>query len=172
METKFIDIHAHLADKAFDDKREGLCSRLNDFIVLNAGEEPEENSKVLNMGKRYPNILPCIGLHPNTLSRMEKEGVAKCVDYLATHINEAFAISEVGLDYRGKSDQEKTLQKNVLSEIFELAELKGKVCIIHSRKAINELLSMIRSFEIKVIIHNFEGNQNQYFKAAEEYSRA
>jgi TatD DNase family protein len=167
METKFIDIHAHLADKAFDGGREELCSELSDFIVLNAGEGPEDNSKVIDIGVKHPNILPCIGLHPNALSSLGKVDIARSVDYLATHINRAFAISEIGLDYRGKSDREKTLQKNVLSEIFELTELKEKVCIIHSRKAIEDILSMLRSFKIKAIIHNFEGNQNQYLKAVE-----
>lgn len=167
MDTKYIDAHAHLADKAFDKEFEVLGLKLSGYLVLNAGEKPEENLKILLQSKEYQNILPCIGLHPNFISTAKKEDVRNGVDFIASKISEAFAISEIGLDYRGKDEEQKRLQTIIFTEILELAELRQKVCIIHSRKAIDAVLKILPSFETKVIIHNFEGNQSHYERAVE-----
>jgi TatD family hydrolase len=167
MEIKFIDIHTHLAEGEFDESRDRLAAELKDFIVLNAGENKEENSKILFEGQKYSNFLPCIGLHPNVVSTSGREKSAEEIDYIVTHVNEAFAISEIGLDYRAKEETEKALQRKVFSELLELAELKSKVCIVHSRKSIDDLLRTLPSFKTKIIIHNFEGNQAHYARAAE-----
>ncbi len=166
-EAKFLDIHAHINDKAFDGSRDRLYSELADFIVLNAGEEPDEDSGILSEALKHPNFLPCIGLHPNVIAAIGEAKAKGGVDYLAAHLNEAFAVSEVGLDYRGKDESQKLLQGRIFSEILELAELRRKVCIVHSRKSMDELLRIIASFETKIIIHNFEGNQLQYEKAVD-----
>lgn len=167
MEAKFVDVHAHVADKAFDESRDKLAAELDGFIVLNSGEDPAENAKILNDSKKHVSFLPCIGLHPNKVSVLSKEKIAEGVNYIVTHINEAFAVSEVGLDYRGKDESQKALQKKAFEEILALAELKGKVCIVHSRKSIEDVVRTISSFRARVIIHNFEGNQAQYLKAVE-----
>ncbi len=167
MEAKFVDIHAHLSDNRFEGKLDSLAKELKDFLVLNAGEKLTDNEKILLESKKHPNFLPCIGLHPNFISSATEEDVSKSFDYIAKHVKEAFAISEIGLDYRGKDELQISSQKRIFTELLELAELEGKVCIIHSRKAMDDLLKILSSFEAIVIIHNFEGNQAQYTKAVE-----
>ncbi len=166
-QVKFVDIHAHLSDKSFEGKLEALSKELKDFIVLNAGENHKDDEKILLESKRYENLFPCIGLHPNFISVASKEEIRQSLDYIAVHIKEAFAISEIGLDYRGKNESQISAQKRIFTELLELAELEGKVCIVHSRKAMEDMLKILPSFETKIIIHNFEGNQAQYAKAAE-----
>ncbi len=165
METKYVDIHAHLADKVFDKEIAALAPKLSDYAILNSGENPEENAKILSQYGHYTNLLPCIGLHPNFISSASRQEVNEGMDFIANNIAASFAVSEIGLDYRGKDEEQKRLQMVKFSELLELAELKNKVCIIHSRKAMNELLEILPSFETKVIIHNFEGNQAHYQKA-------
>ena len=162
---KFIDIHAHLSDRSFDGNREDLISRLEGYIVLNAGENPAENEKVLSL--ESSSVLKCIGLHPNYVSSASENEIANGLDFLSANVNKAFALSEVGLDYKNKTDAQKKTQVSILGRIFELAEKNNKVCIVHSRNSISELIDLSKSFKARVIIHNFEGNWTSYTKAVD-----
>ncbi|MCL5009628.1 MAG: TatD family hydrolase [Candidatus Parvarchaeota archaeon] len=164
-DIKFVDIHAHLSDHAFDSDRGEIISKLGEYIVLNSGEYPEENERILSLGQKYDNILPCIGLHPDFITRYGSASREKGFQYLFNNANKAFAISEVGLDFNKKSEEQIDTQKKIFMNILEIAEKNNKVCIVHSRKAMSSMLEIIPSFNVKIIMHNFEGNAEQHVKA-------
>ncbi len=162
MEEKFVDIHAHLCDREFDSNRDLLADRLRmEYTVLNAGENSRQNSDILKLSEKYPFILPCIGLHPNQIATMEYNLVEKELAYLSDNIGKTFAVSEIGLDFKGKDLYQEEQEKEVFYKILEIANKNNKVCIIHSRKAIDDVLEALSSFSIKAVIHNFEGNLRQ-----------
>ncbi len=165
METKFIDIHAHISDRTFDADRDVLMSELGDYIILNSGEYPEENEKILDISQKYPNLLPCIGLHPNFIAMYGNARREEGFEYLFRNINRAFAVSEIGLDFKAKDEQQKEAQKGMLISILELAEKYNKVCVVHSRNAMSSLLEIIPTFKVRIILHNFEGNAHEHEKA-------
>ncbi len=162
MEVKFIDVHAHLCDSLFLNNIKEIASRLSrDYIVLNTGENSLQNTEILECSTVYPFIMPCIGLHPNEIAKMSYDMAMKELEYLSDNVSKAYAISEVGLDYKGKDIYQIEQEKEFLYKIFEIAQKNKKVCIIHSRKSIEDVFEMLSSFDIKVITHNFEGNLRQ-----------
>ncbi len=167
MESKFVDIHAHMSDKAFGHVA-SLFSDLEDgFIVLNAGENHADNERTFELSRKHTNILPCAGFHPNSMYDKPLSEVDREFELVAKDIDRAFAVSEIGLDYRGKDESSRFIQKKYFEDILRLAEKEGKVCIVHSRKAIDDVLSAITSFRVKVIIHNFEGNLSHLARATD-----
>ncbi|MCL4399031.1 TatD family hydrolase [Candidatus Parvarchaeota archaeon] len=163
----FVDIHAHMSDAVFKDKLQNMMEKLGRYLVFNAGESPQDNDKILLQAGRYPNLLPCIGLHPNHISVSTEIEISAGVEYIADNISRAEAVSEVGLDYKGKEQRDIDLQKRALEKILEIAERNKKPCILHSRKAIKDILDMLGSFHVHAIIHNFEGNKSDCSTAAE-----
>jgi TatD family hydrolase len=144
-----IDIHAHLAQ----DFPAG-----NDLLVLNATESREEAENALKIYSINNRILPCVGLHPNKIVNMSKENINKSLEYIQNNIDKFFAISEVGLDFKEKSEEQIKLQEDILSRILGIAESKGKVAIVHTRKSIRRFLEIRSSYRVKIIYHNYEGN--------------
>ena len=168
MEDKFIDVHAHLSDPSFTDRKKELFSMLKDsYLVLNAGENSVQDRKILDESRNLSFLLPCIGLHPNEIARMAYEDAEKELAYFSQNIADFFAVSEVGLDYRGKDTYQMEQEKEFFYRILELSEINKKVCIIHSRKAIEDVFDAVSSFKIKAILHNFEGNLRNLIRAEE-----
>lgn len=168
MDERFIDIHCHIGDKSFDNIRESILDKMKgEFIILNAGEEIESNKISLNLQEKYDWIKACIGLHPNQISIMNQGDIDKNLSFIEENIDKAFAISEVGLDYKNKDQSQIERQLRTLQRLFEIAEKNRKVVIVHTRKAMDDMLNLIGSFKIKVILHNFEGNMSQCEKACD-----
>ena len=165
MGPKYVDIHAHMSDKAFQGMKDTLMRQLGDYIVLNAGENPGENAKVFLDSGRYKNLFPCIGLHPNYISAASKEEVFVGLEYVRNGAGRAFAISEIGLDFKEKTAEQMALQKSILNKLLEIAERNNKPCIMHSRKSMDAVLDALSSFKVKAVLHNFEGNNAQYARA-------
>jgi TatD family hydrolase len=168
MDVKFIDAHAHISDNSLLSTREEFLEKISDsYIILNSGENKEDSKRILNDSKNYKFLLPCIGLHPNKIAYMSYDKAQEEFNYILENIDQFFAVSEIGLDYKGKDIYQNEQEKEFLYKILELSEEKNKVCIIHSRKAIDDIFDAVSSFKLKVILHNFEGNLRHLNKADE-----
>ncbi len=168
MSNLFVDVHCHISDKLFDETRESVIeSTKGKMILLNAGEEYKSNIISLSLQDKYDWVKACIGLHPNIISNIDDNEINKNIEFIIKNVDKAFAISEVGLDYKNKDQIQIKKQKEVLEKIFQIAEKHNKVVIIHTRKAMDDMLDMIKSFKLRVIFHNFEGNLSQCKKACD-----
>ena len=168
MTAKFIDVHAHLNDREFDGIRDNLLSSLSkEYMVLNAGENAEESRRILEEGKKHSFLLPCIGLHPNEIAGSSYDKAQEEFIFFSENIGRFFAVSEVGLDYKGKDIYQMQQEKEFFYRILEASSRGGKACIIHSRKAVEDVLDAVSSFNVKAVIHNFEGNLRSLRRAEE-----
>lgn len=168
MEERFIDVHAHISDASLKGLRGEFLSKIsNSYIILNSGENKNDNENILKDSKEYKFLLPCIGLHPNEIAAKKYEEIQGEFNFFSDNISRFFAVSEVGLDYRGKDIYQIEQEKEFFYSILEIAERNGKVCIIHSRKAIDDVFDAVSSFKVKAIIHNFEGNLRNLDRAYE-----
>ncbi|MCW1297094.1 MAG: TatD family hydrolase [Candidatus Rehaiarchaeum fermentans] len=143
-----IDIHSHIPDEK--------------IITILATEKPDEWLKAFSF---LPNNLPAIGLHPNFLSSLEN--VDDYIFNFEREVDKFFAISEVGLDFKSKNDNQIQLQIKILTKIMEIAEKHNKVIIVHNRKSIEKFLELRSSFKVRTIYHNYEGNLSQLNKIIE-----
>ncbi len=168
MEDKFIDAHAHMSDGSLEQVRDKFLDSISgSYLILNAGENKSDSKRILNDSEKYKFLLPCIGLHPNEIAYKSYQVVEAEFDFLSSNLGKFFAISEVGLDYKGKDIYQMEQEKEFFYKILELAEENRKVCIIHSRKAMDDVFDALSSFHVKSIIHNFEGNLRNLDKANE-----
>jgi len=149
----YIDVHAHIDSKEFDQDRDAIVNEC-EITIVNAGVDLESNLKSLELEKKYKNVIAAVGFHPEFIKDKENE-IEKCLELT----NNAKIISEIGLDYYWIKDSE--LRKNqikILSLFLEKAEKHRKTSIIHVRGGINDLLTLLPSYKVRFVIHAYEGS--------------
>jgi TatD DNase family protein len=140
-----VDTHAHLALPAFEDDLEQVLTRAERTGVrriVSVGTDPESSRRCLELAARYPgHILATAGIHPSHWSQIEPGGMAY-IEELARDPR-IVAVGETGLDFHYDhplpADQVEAFERHVA-----LALAVGKPIIIHSRKADNAVLNVLR----------------------------
>ncbi|MDT7875493.1 MAG: TatD family hydrolase [Sulfolobaceae archaeon] len=149
----YVDSHAHIDTKEFDNDRDYIVNEC-EIIIVNAGIDIESNIKSLTLEKKYKNVIAAVGFHPEFV-KDHLEQVEKCLEL----VDKAKIVSEIGLDYFWIKEQElRRKQIEILSLFLNKAEKQRKPAIIHVRGGINDFLNMIGSYKVKFVIHAFEGN--------------
>lgn len=161
MMYRLVDTHAHLdeiadLDRVLTEAREaGLAA------IVAVGSDIESNRKVMELSALYENfVYPALGWHPWYI---REAGIAANLEFIASHIDEALAVGEVGLDYhkRVRAAASKDLQKQVLGEILRIAKAHGKPALIHSRYAWRDALDAVVEAGLeKVVFHWYTGTSS------------
>ncbi len=128
METPFIDIHTHNA----------LCEGLHIYSYMAGSGEP------------LPETPYSTGIHPWKLEGARQEWLTESIT------PQTIAIGETGLDYAistAREEQEKWFRFQL-----EYAEKLGLPVIIHCVKAYNEIMQIVKGYNIRAIIHGFTGS--------------
>ncbi len=147
-----IDIHAHLHVKDFDKDRDKVINNCK-IIIVEAGVDLETDLKVLDLSKKYTNLFPALGFHPEYIEK-EKE-----VDQILKLLDKATAISEVGLDYFWIKDQNlRKKEIDILRIFLEEGEKRKLPVILHSRGGNKDLLNLLPSYKIEFVLHGYEGS--------------
>ena len=147
-----IDTHAHL-DKVNDDVR----GEVKKIILAGSGIEDSKNN--IKLAKKYDFILVAIGIHPQ--SEIEK------VNQLEKLINnQVVAIGECGLDF--SREHNKKLQETAFKKQIELAKKYDLPLIIHARKAIDEVIEILKEYKkLKGVFHCYSGGKKRIKKILE-----
>jgi len=146
------DIHAHLHTKDFDLDRDKVINKC-EIVIVEAGVDLESDLKVLELSRKYSNILPSIGFHPEYIEKSEE------VEKILKLLDQAKAISEVGLDYYWIKDQNlKKKEIEILKIFLEEGEKRKLPIIIHSRGGNKDLINLLPSYKIKFVLHAYEGS--------------
>jgi len=95
----FVDVHAHLDDKAFDDDRHQVLENIKaaGMVVVTAGSDIETSRFSVELAQRYDFIYACVGVHPHEAAKVQTDYL-KQLKELAEH-PKVLAIGEIGLDY-------------------------------------------------------------------------
>lgn len=186
-----IDTHSHLNFMAFEHDfvqvadealREGVKAI---FLV---GTTVQSSQKAVHMSEEYPYFYAVVGIHPHHAKQYlgNESSLLTDVDQigrLASH-PKVVAIGEIGLDYHVYSRSERyeakpidkdliVLQKDLLTRQLAIASLVQKPVVIHSRKAKEEVLTMIAdhnnnaSFPLRGVFHCFEGGKKMAQRVVE-----
>ncbi|AWR94707.2 TatD family hydrolase [Acidianus brierleyi] len=146
------DIHAHLHTKDFDLDRDKVINKC-EIVIVEAGVDLESDLKVLELSRKYSNILPAIGFHPEYIEKSEE------VEKILKLLDQAKAISEVGLDYYWIKDQNlKKKEIEILKIFLKEGEKRKLPIIIHSRGGNKDLINLLPSYKIKFVLHAYEGS--------------
>ncbi|MGQ9846540.1 MAG: TatD family hydrolase [Bacteroidales bacterium] len=162
---KFIDTHTHIYLDQFDDDRTITIEKAQNLSIeklLVPDIDSSHRPKMLEICKQFNDYcLPMLGIHPTSV----KEDYQNELSLLKKALEKEtpIAIGECGLDYYW----DKTFaneQIKVLVEQFYLAQHYKLPLVIHSRKSLNELISLIKQYKhlnLKGVFHCYPGNINE-----------
>lgn len=155
-----FDTHAHYDDSAFDNDREELLSKLPSedvFAVINAGADIESSHKSIEFSEKYDYIYAAVGIHPENMDKIAHENFVDELEKLILNNKKVVAVGEIGLDYYYNSEN-KDAQKSVFEIQIKIALRHNLPTIIHDREAHNDILTILKKYKPKGVIHCFSGN--------------
>jgi TatD DNase family protein len=140
-----IDTHAHL---------ETLCDidKEIDKIILAASNITDSKNNLI-LGKKYPDkLMVSVGIHPQE----SQESPAELEKIIEKNHKKITAIGECGLEFLGKYNQKK--QEKVFRAQIELALKYRLPLIIHARKAVNEVVEILKEYkDLSGVFHCYAG---------------
>ena len=159
----FTDTHCHIYEEYYD--VDDIMKKINSSNVnrvINNACDFKTSLEVLDLSNKYSNMYCAIGLHPeNNLDEIDN-----VIDLVIKNKDNPnmVAIGEIGLDYYYTKENKKE-QIEILCKQLELAEKLNLPVIIHSREATGDMLSILKKFNVKGVIHCFNGT----VEVAKEY---
>lgn len=180
-----IDIHSHLNFNAYKDDLDEVVNRTLQAHVwmINVGTKYETSKQAVEIAEKYKEgMYAAIGLHP-IYAVAEFQKIKTDPEEGDFFVNEEFfdkekykelaksdkvvAIGEIGLDYyykpktNTKLEQFKEKQKKVFIEQLEFAKELNLPVILHCRMAHEDLIEILKSYNISGVIHCFTGSLEQ-----------
>ncbi len=163
---QFIDTHAHIDGKEFDEDRAETISRAKQAGVAKIfipAIDLQSLHRTVEVCKEFPGYAyPMIGLHPEEVKADWKDVLEKMKQQLSSG-HPFIAIGEVGLDYywsrEFEHEQLLAFEKQVEWSIEQKLPL-----MIHCRKGQNEMVAMLRRYKNDLpggVFHCFTGNAHE-----------
>ena len=142
----FVDSHAHLDAPVLQADLEGVLSRarqagVESILTICCLEENRHSAETtLSLLDRCDGLWAAFGVHPHD-ARCFSDGIASELADLLRH-PKALALGEIGLDFHYLNSDADAQREAFLAQI-ELAQAAGKPIVIHSRKAEDEICSIL-----------------------------
>ncbi len=155
----FFDTHCHLDLPPLRDELEQVLWRagragVGRFLV--PAVAPEGWTRIRELAVRDRRILPAFGIHPLWSGRVDDA----LLDDLASLLEGAAAVGEVGLDYSVR-EPSRQVQQELLRSQCRLAVARGVPLIIHCRGGFADLLRIMREERVDRVggfMHAFSGS--------------
>lgn len=166
----FIDSHAHLEGKRFDQDREQVVRRAHEagveaILAIGIGDGPGTLDCAIKLAERFPAMYATTGIHPHE-ARLAMESDFLEMEQLARH-PKVIAWGEIGLDYF-YDHSPRDVQVQVFQRQMELARAAKLPIIIHCRasegseNAWDDTIRLLQdnwaSSGMGGILHCFSGN--------------
>lgn len=156
-----FDVHAHLTHPRLAESEPEILARAESAgvgSILVNGLNPADNQRVREMAARSSTVKPCFGLYPvdAVLHEMIAAGVEyprdedpdwtsdEAVAWVAEHVDEAFAVGEIGLDGYWVPESLWARQEAVFRALLRIAKAADKAVIIHTRKRERRALEILQ----------------------------
>lgn len=153
----FTDTHCHIYKEYYDDLDEIVSNAKNNGInrMISNGCDNKTNKEVLETIKKFSEVYGAIGIHPENVNEYKSEDI----DFIKNNLkNEKIvAIGEIGLDYHyTKENREEQIK--LFETQLQIAKDHRMPVIIHSREATDDMLRILKKYELKGVIHSFSGS--------------
>ncbi len=159
----FVDVHAHLTHEAFSQDLPDVIKKAkeNNVLIVCAGSGIVDNQSVLRISRKYGNVYASLGLYPWDAVSLSEGEIDFCIDNIRKNAENIVCIGEIGLDHHwGKGKEDLAKQEWVFNKLLDLSIEINKPVLIHCRKAEQDVLEVLRTFEGKTIIHCYTGPQS------------
>ena len=156
-----IDSHCHLDDDRLDASRSDVIARAAAAGVTRMvvpATTANRWDKVRQVC-RQPGCYPAYGLHPMFVEQHQLAHLRELDEWLERE--QPVAVGECGLDfYRSRIDEK--WQKQLFTEQLTLANNHRLPVIVHARKAMDEVTSLLRKHARHGgVVHSFSGSEQQ-----------
>ena len=159
---QLIDSHCHLDDDRFDDVRadviENAAAQGVDRIVIPA-TTANRWEKIKRLCDGNPGFYPAYGLHPWFVEQHQLVHLRELDEWLDREA--AVALGECGLDFYD-SRRDEDWQKQLFREQIRIAANHRLPLILHSRKAQDDIIAILRREpHTGGVVHSFGGSLQQ-----------
>ncbi|WP_428605607.1 TatD family hydrolase [Sedimenticola sp.] len=159
---EIIDTHSHLDDPSFANDIVEVLERANQVGVSQCVVPAIQASgwaALRQLCRQYPQLQPAYGLHPMYLSQHREQDLIDLAHWLNT--GNPVAVGECGLDFF-IPDPDKKRQQYFFEAQLELAHRYRLPVIIHARKAVEQVIQILRQFSgLRGVLHSFSGSKQQ-----------
>ncbi len=159
---ELIDSHCHLDDDRFDLDRDAVvasANSLNIAKIIIPATTANRWAKVRQVAGEYEGVYPSYGLHPMFVEQHQANHIRELDEWLDRE--KPVAVGECGLDFFNSRTDEKW-QKQLFNEQLQLAVNHQLPVIVHARKAMDEVISLLRkNTPVGGVIHSFAGSLQQ-----------
>jgi TatD DNase family protein len=162
MQAPIIDTHIHLDDELFDPDRCAVIERARNASVTSMVIPAVHAAKwddIADLARTHTDVFATFGLHPLYTDRHHPQDL----QLLETRLGQqpVVAVGECGLDYY-LPDTDRALQQHYFVEQLDIASQFQLPVIIHARKAVEEIILLLRSHGPgKGVIHSYNGSLQQ-----------
>jgi len=176
---ELTDCHCHLQDSRFDSDLPEVMERaelagVNRF-VCNASA-PSDWDKTVQISRDFPNILPCLGLHPlyvqNAECRIQNAEWADKLEEMLINttqkLSQPVGIGEIGIDHY-VTPRDDMLQECVLRKQLRLASRLGRAVMLHTRHALDRVIEILSEKDVELpvfLLHGFGSSTERVDKIA------
>jgi TatD DNase family protein len=152
-----FDSHCHLTDLEAPDEALDAAARAGVTGVLTCGYDADSNGLVCSLSDRHPALPYAIGLHP-WFANQDLEPVLRLIEE-----RRPTAVGEAGLDLWGDPPcHPLDRQILVLEAQLDIAVRLGIPVTLHSRKALDALLPVLRNHPgVRGALHAYAGSFEQ-----------
>ena len=155
-----FDTHAHMDDRAFEEDREELLSRLPQegiALLMNPGCSQASSLAAVELAKRYDYLYAAVGSHPDAADEVN-EAALDCYRSLCRENPKVKAIGEIGLDYHYE-DIPRDIQQRAFRAQMALAREENLPVIVHEREAHEDGMNIVAEFpEVTGVFHCYSGS--------------
>ena len=157
-----IDSHCHLDDDRLDDRRDEVVAEAAAVGVTRMivpATTRQSLGKIEVCVCRNDGLYPAYGLHPMFVEQHQAIHLRELDEWLQREA--VVAVGECGLDFFQSRVDEKW-QKQLFQEQLQLADNHHLPVIVHVRKAMDEVISLLRRQGRQGgVIHSFAGSEQQ-----------
>jgi len=152
---QFADAHCHLDSCA--------GALLPHALYITCGTSHETNLKNLRIVQQNENAYLCAGISPQEAMKhpdiqIVLQAWEEAITTSIADSGKLVAIGEIGLDYHwAKTEEEKHLQQECFVSMLQLAEKLSLPVVIHSRDAEEQVLDIVKNFNLEYMMHCFSG---------------
>ena len=165
-----VDVHIHLTDNAYSQYLNFLLAgfRAMNIMACSVSVDVASSKRGIELFRQDRDIVKNFaGIHPEAAS---KEDLDEFRELFSLNVNMIDGVGEIGLDRtydeRGIAAFDK--QKLVFGAMLQLAESETLPVSIHSRMALEDVLSLLPSYNLKgILLHWFAGSKKQLARASD-----
>jgi len=144
----FIDSHAHIFFKDFQDDLDGVLDRARNRgvdAIICPGTDLETSREAVALADCHPMVYAAVGYHPHDASKAAQSDFDE-IEKLCSH-PKVVAIGEIGLDYHYDYSP-RDVQQHVFQSQIEIAIEHNLPIVVHCREADEDCFRIVKDLSV------------------------